>query len=277
MHIHEDRGPFDGRRFSTSWERLSSAPAPALSWLDAAGSTNDVLADRASAGLSGWTVVGADHQTAGRGRLDRAWTVPAGAALTFSLGAPMPASVSGDALGWAPLLAGSAVAAAVADLGIPATVKWPNDVLADGCKLVGILSRIAPAPAGPGALIVGIGINVDQTCGELPREDATSLRLEGAHTAREDLLAAVLSRLVPDLDALLAAASPADFAATSAAAGVRERMATLGEEVRVLLPGDREIIGTAVGLADDGALLVDADGRRTAVSAGDVVHLRRPE
>ena len=127
------------------------------------GSTNADLLAQAGAGAAEGVVLVAEAQTAARGRLGRRWTSPPRAALTFSV-LLRPRGVPPALLGWVPLLAGVAAASAVrAVTGVEATLKWPNDVLADGGKLGGILAE----RSGP-AVVVGIGINVWQDRAGLP-------------------------------------------------------------------------------------------------------------
>ncbi|ANC30861.1 Bifunctional ligase/repressor BirA [Isoptericola dokdonensis DS-3] len=226
----------------------------------------------------------AEHQTAGRGRAGRSWRTPPGAALTASW--LLRPDVPGTALGWVPLLAGLAVVRALATTGVEARVKWPNDVLLphadeiDGFgafrKVAGVLAEAVPGPAHP-TVVLGVGLNVDQEAGELPVPTATSLRLAGTVADRGDLLAAVTTELLGLLGRLEAAdgdATGCGLAEECAAAS-----ATLGARVRVELAGGAEVLeGTAVGLTDDGALVVATEGdgsvRERVVTAGDVHHLR---
>jgi BirA family biotin operon repressor/biotin-[acetyl-CoA-carboxylase] ligase len=139
------------------------------------------------------TTVATDLQTHGRGRLGRTWEAPAGQALLFSvLLRPRPPMVLWPELS---LVAGEAVAAALrAETGIAAELSHPNDVLVGGRKVAGILPE-----ATTGRVVLGIGVNVNQTAGELPAETpkpVTSLRLEtDRELARERLLAAILLEL----------------------------------------------------------------------------------
>lgn len=223
-----------------------------------AGSTNALAAAAARAGL----VVVADHQVAGRGRLDRTWDVPARAALTFS--AVLDPRLPDARWPLLPLAAGAAVADAV-----DGAVKWPNDVLIEGRKVCGVLvERVQPAGRAPLA-VVGIGVNVHQTREELPVPTATSLALAGRATDRVALLVAVLGGVRGRIDAL--AADPAGFLAT-----YRERCDTLGRVVRVDLPDGTALRGTAEDVDPHGRLVVrpDTGGPAVAVSAGDVVHVR---
>ena len=139
------------------------------------------------------TTVATDLQTRGRGRLGRSWETPAGRALLFSvLLHPRPPMALWPELS---LVAGDAVAAAVrAETGIAAELSHPNDVLIEGRKLAGILPE-----ASVGRVVLGIGVNVNQTREELPAETPkppTSLRVEtGSDWPRAPLLAAILLEL----------------------------------------------------------------------------------
>jgi BirA family biotin operon repressor/biotin-[acetyl-CoA-carboxylase] ligase len=230
--------------------------------LEEAGSTNAVLAERAREGAPEGTVVLAEAQTAGRGRQGRTWVSPPRAGLTFSV-LLRPPHVSG----WLPLLAGLSVAVALTEqAGVKAGVKWPNDVLIQDVvgderpgKVAGLLAEVSA-----GAVVIGIGLNVTTRLAELPDERATSLALAGSRTTdREILLKAILRAL-----ARAYASWRADPAALVPA--YRAGCVSIGQQVRVELPGG----GSFEGLATD----VDADGRLIvggrAFAAGDVIHLR---
>lgn len=285
-----------------AWERVDVvATSP---------STNAALADLARDPGSGWrapAALAAEHQTAGRGRAGRGWQTPPGAALTVSalLRPRVPAAV----LGWLPLLGGLAVARALRGAGVPAAVKWPNDVLlpADAPvlgfgawrKVAGLLAEVVPAGAGQGgagsgvasaAVVLGVGLNVDQAAHELPVPTATSLALAGpagarAAADRTGLLVAVLRELAAvvarwEADGGDPHAAGADDA-PSLAAQYAATSATLGATVRAELAGSGRVLeGTAVRLTADGSLVVavpDAAGHAVehVVAAGDVHHLRR--
>lgn len=241
----------------------AQVPGWRLEHLAATGSTNALAAARAEAGL----VVVTDHQTAGRGRLDRGWDTPAGVALTFS--AVVDPGVPDARWPWLPLLAGVAVAAAVRRAtGIGATLKWPNDVLVGERKLAGILVERVAAAGRPVA-VVGIGINIHQT--RPPVEGATSLALEGSPVDRAGLLEAVLERLAAELaDWRSAGGDPVRLRPAYV-----EACSTLGRRVEVQVPGDVTRTGRAESVDAQGRLVVLGEsGERVAVGAGDVVHVR---
>ena len=233
--------------------------------LQEAGSTNDVVAAAAREGEAEGLVVVAEEQTGGRGRLGRTWSSPPRAGLTVSM--LLRPRVAPARRGWLPLLVATALAevleehSGVADV----SLKWPNDVLVGGAKVAGLLAEVVGD-----AVVVGVGINVTTRRDELPRPDATSLRLAGARAVDR----------APLLLALLRGVGPAylGWAAGTEDAGVREayraRCGTLGQRVRVALPGDETIEGAAVDVDPHGALVVTVDGVPRTVSAGDVVHVR---
>jgi BirA family biotin operon repressor/biotin-[acetyl-CoA-carboxylase] ligase len=236
------------------------------------GSTNaDLLAEARSGNGEGLVLV-AEAQTAGRGRLGRPWISPPRSALTFSV-LLRPGGVPAALLGWVPLLAGVAVASALRETaGVDASLKWPNDVLAGGAKLAGVL-----AERWGDAIVVGTGINVFQRRDELPVPTATSLLLAasaGGADTRERLLTAVLGELARRYGAWLDQPHPGD----PDGCGLREeylrRCGTVGEDVTVLLPGGQSLTGTAVGIDPAGRLEMRTPAGLVQVSAGDVVHLR---
>lgn len=251
--------PFDPHEF----ERLSHDVAWVARVVASAetGSTNDDAVRLARDGAPEGTVVVADLQTAGRGRLGRRWIAERGVALHASW-LVRPAYPAEQ---W-PLLTLAAAAAAgeaiEAKTGVGVRLKWPNDLLAGEGKLGGILAEAVPEA---GAVVVGLGVNVRQDAfeGELAAT-ATSLLLErAAPIGRARLLGAILSAFAP-------------FAAAPRAAldAYRRRCDTIGREVRVERAGAEPVVGRAAAVADDGALVVDAAGDRLRLAAGDVVHLR---
>jgi BirA family biotin operon repressor/biotin-[acetyl-CoA-carboxylase] ligase len=229
------------------------------------GSTNADLLAEARAGAAEGLVLVAEAQTAGRGRLGRSWVSPPRAALTCSV-LLRPEGVRPAQRGWLPLLTGIAVAAALHDeAAMPARLKWPNDVLVGGRKIAGIL-----AEAHGDTIVAGFGVNVTLTRAELPGPAATSLLLEdAASTNREQLLAGVLARLAEGYRAWVA-----DPDAAWLHAEYLDWCATIGQPVRVELPGGRLLTGTAQDVDASGRLAVQTPSGPELVGAGDVVHLR---
>jgi BirA family transcriptional regulator, biotin operon repressor / biotin---[acetyl-CoA-carboxylase] ligase len=267
------------------------------------GSTNADLLARAARGEPEGVVLAAEQQTAGRGRLGRSWVSPPRASLTFSV-LLRPTVVPRARLGWLPLLAGVAVAAAVRTAtAVDARLKWPNDVLAgpvgdgpvdglavgDGAgglavgdgpvggvaaKLGGIL-----AEAIGDAVVVGIGVNVSAGPVDLPPPgpgalEATSLRLVQARSLdRGELLAAILAGL--ERRYLTWCRFSGDTERSGLRAEYTRLSATLGRPVRAELPGGGVLDGLAAGIDADGRLLVSVPpAAELPVAAGDIIHLR---
>lgn len=246
-------------------------------YVEQIGSTNDRLkAWAADAAHPAGTVLLADHQTAGRGRLDRRWEAPPGAALLLSvlLRPGWPAEHGA----WLTMLAGVATAEAIeATTGLSVSLKWPNDVvlrLAGGWgKLGGIL--LDGVMDGDGRLadaVVGIGLNVNVPPGALPDAARTPgalpaaslLTVAGQPTPRRALLVALLQRLEAYYDAADAGHSP--HALWNA------RLIMLGRPVRVSAAGSAApLLGVAEATDEWGRLLVrDSAGTLHTVAAGDV-------
>jgi BirA family biotin operon repressor/biotin-[acetyl-CoA-carboxylase] ligase len=239
---------------------------PRLEIVAETGSTNaDLLADEDAPHRS---VLIAEHQVAGRGRLDRGWVSPPYAGLTFSvLLRPTPPIPT---WGWLPLLAGVAVGEAVTGTaGVPAALKWPNDVLAaDGRKLAGVLAQTSGD-----AVVVGIGLNVSTTADELAVPDATSLAELGATVLdRVALLAALLTSLDAQLQAWTDARGDAE--ASGLLDRYREACSTIGRQVAVVAMDGRALQGIAVAVDPDGRLRIRTADQEQVVGAGDVRHLR---
>lgn len=218
--------------------------------LDSVGSTNQLVAAAASEGAPEGLVVAADHQTAGRGRLDRRWDDRPGDGLLVSV-LLRPAGL--PAARWHLVTAAVALAARAACgevAGVEPDVKWPNDLLVGGRKLAGIL-----AEAAGGAVTVGMGINVHGG----PPEAAVLDLAAGRRIPREELLV----RWLYQLDARVA-----DWDAVGDE--YRRVCATVGREVSVELIGGERLVGLAEGVDPLGRLVVAGQ----VVAVGDVTHLR---
>ncbi|MBO1266438.1 biotin--[acetyl-CoA-carboxylase] ligase [Arthrobacter cavernae] len=270
---------------------LSATGISRLDIVESTGSTNADLVRAVAVEPEKWTdlaVLTAEYQTAGRGRLDRQWESPARSAVSVSVvlrpvnaeGLPVPT----QSYSWLSLLAAVALREALLETaGLPADIKWPNDVLVRGKKIAGILAQMTPLGAGSvPAVVLGVGLNVTLEEDELPVPTATSMLLEGAATTdRTAILKSYLSRFA----ALYRSFCNADGDPAAGLAGgtslhkrVEAAMVTLGREVRAHLPGDHELVGHASRLDEHGSLLVvDHGGREHVVTAGDVVHLRATE
>ncbi|TDD67586.1 biotin--[acetyl-CoA-carboxylase] ligase [Actinomadura rubrisoli] len=252
------------------------------------GSTNADLAARAREGAPEGTVLVTELQTAGRGRLGRSWTAPTRSGLMFSM--LLRPAVPVPMLGWMPLLTGVAVATAVrrmtawsetgegflagertperGDAAVDARLKWPNDLLVGERKLAGILVERVE-----GALVVGVGLNVGLREAELPVPAATSLAIEGAPLSdRAPLLRAILRETGTWYREWTALEGDPETSGLRTA--YKDLCTTLGRTVRVELPGDETLHGTVRDIDGAGRLVVAGPRGDTAVSAGDVVHVR---
>ena len=244
------------------------------------GSTNADAAAAARAGAPEGLIVVTDEQTAGRGRLGRAWATPPRTALAVSV-LLRPPPVPPARWGWLPLLAGLAVLDAVDATGVQARLKWPNDVLVGDRKLAGILAeRVAGVGACADGVVIGMGVNVSLTAEELPVETATSLLIEQAHVLdRDPLLRALLRALGRRYEAWRSVLGDVGGIADGGD-GTREAYlgacSTLGRTVRVELPGGAVVAGQARDVDPEGRLVLDAAGeqRPVIVASGDVVHVR---
>jgi BirA family transcriptional regulator, biotin operon repressor / biotin---[acetyl-CoA-carboxylase] ligase len=268
-----------------SFERAKAAVAGTrfadLRWVAETGSTNaDVsaaIAERAAPGDP--IVLVADHQTAGRGRLQRSWEAPPGTSVLMTVALPVD-----DVPPRRRTLLTSALALAVTDVRAELGVKWPNDLVVPSPaglavddpvgyrKVGGILAEVHELVGAGAWALLGIGLNVNWPAIPADLEpSATSLNLVVGHEVdREDLVADVLVAFDGRWLPLVEHGDPGG----ELLAVYRERSATLGRTVRVELP-DAELVGVATDVADDGALVVtDDEGVGHSVTAGDVVHVR---
>jgi BirA family biotin operon repressor/biotin-[acetyl-CoA-carboxylase] ligase len=264
------RPPLDKARLGGDNPELM--PDLTVEVVDAVESTNAEAARRAREGAPDGLVVVADHQTSGRGRLDRTWETPAGTAVTFSI--LLRPDAPTRSWPWLPLLTGYAVDKALQASGLEAGVKWPNDVLVGDLKVAGILVERIETDEGPAA-IVGVGINVGQTRDELPVPTATSLEIElGRAVDRTDVLVEVLNTIREAVDAWEMGGDKSGMRLMESYVAA---CVTIGRDVRVDLPDGSVLEGRAVDVDPSGKLVVEEggpDGRRRTVSAGDVVHVR---
>jgi BirA family biotin operon repressor/biotin-[acetyl-CoA-carboxylase] ligase len=225
-------------------------------------STQDVVRTAAGAGVPEGFCCVAGEQTAGRGRAGRAWVAPPDSALLTSL----LLRRQGMVVAAVPLLTGLAVAGAVHGLtGVECRLKWPNDVMAGTGKLAGILAEVEPG----GGIVVGVGVNL--TVAAFPPDiPGVSLdRVAGGVWGWDAVLAAFLAELGRRLRQV----------ESGGMRGLREdwtaRAAGLGGPVRAEL-GGAVVEGTAIGIDDDGALLVATDRGRVRLVAGEVSLLTGP-
>jgi BirA family transcriptional regulator, biotin operon repressor / biotin---[acetyl-CoA-carboxylase] ligase len=248
---------------------------------DELDSTNRLGAMLAQQGEPHGTVVFADRQSAGRGRLGRAWFSPPGDGLYCSV-LLRPSAPFSDRLSWVPLVSAMAAARAILSLmRIEVRLKWPNDLLHGERKLGGILCESSHqhdvmVSILPTYVIVGVGINVNTPPERFPpelRDTATSLAIaSGAHVNRLKLFVTLLKELEEAWDSLPSSTMRhlvQDYIGWCA---------TIGRRVRVELPGNEQIEGLAETIAPDGSLRLVRNGQNGRQSmdirAGDVVHVR---
>jgi len=258
-------------------EEVREALRHGLPWTDmvclaVTDSTNRVAMEMAENYAPHGTVVFADAQTAGRGRMGRRWVSPAGKNLYVSLllRPPVPAA---DAPSLA-LVAGVALADAVEAAGVPAALKWPNDLYCGGRKAAGILAEMACDPDGVRHVVIGVGLNVNGMEDDFPpdlRETATSLRICAGRVFRR---VDVLARLLDAFGARYAEFLGGGFA--SLRDGWDRRDFLRGRRVLLRRQGG-EGWGTADGLDTAGALRFLPDGGRAAepVHSGEILDFRR--
>ena len=235
------------------------APQFDVDVLSECDSTNARLLARAEAGAGSGTVVAAERQTAGRGRMGRAWFSAPGDSLTFSLLWRFP---RGTQLGGLSLAVGVALAETLCSLGVPGiALKWPNDVLLDGRKLAGVLIELVSG--APHAAVIGVGINL-----RLPANMPEDLRAQAAAPKAELPRNELLARLLAALHAVLN-----DFAVGGFVV-LRDRWlghcAHLDMPVRIVSEFSVPVEGRCMGVDVDGALLIETAVCVQRILSGDV-------
>jgi BirA family biotin operon repressor/biotin-[acetyl-CoA-carboxylase] ligase len=262
-----DRPGLDGAALAAALTR-DSRLWRSLEVVESIGSTNAELLQRAAAEAPEGAVLVAEHQVAGRGRLDRAWVSPPRAGLTVSL--LLRPDVPAARRGWLPLLTGVALADAVREVtGVLGSLKWPNDLLArDGRKLAGIL-----AESSAQAVVVGMGLNVNTSADELPEGGTSLATVLGAPVDRGPVLLAFLRavedrylRWVGQLGDPVSSQLAQDYLAWSS---------TVGTTISVALPDGSTVEGVAQAVDWDGRLVVATADGPVELASGDVRHVRR--
>jgi BirA family biotin operon repressor/biotin-[acetyl-CoA-carboxylase] ligase len=228
--------------------------APPVVRLETVDSTQRHAAALAAEGAADGTAVLADTQTQGRGRRGRVWLDTPGESLLLSV--VLRTSLPLARLPTLSIAAGVAVAEALIECGVDARLKWPNDVVVGGRKIAGVLLE-----RHGDAVILGLGVNVAQTSvrSQLAAQ-ATSVAIEGGRADRDAVLVAVLAAVTR-------------WRARLEREGfepVRARWTALASMLGRRVTADA-VAGTAIGLDDDGALLVETEAGATRVLAGDVV------
>jgi len=256
----DDQGPGHPSAFADLGTRLVGRY---VRWHDSVPSTNDIASRLAEIPVPEGTVIGAEEQTAGRGRWGRPWVSPRGGVWLSVILRP---SLPPDRFPVVGLAAAVAATHAIRETTrLPARVKWPNDVLVDGKKVVGILTEATP---GAEWVVVGVGINAniaEEALPPAPGYPATSLQVLLGHPVdRVMLIRALLRGLDQGYELLTSAGVRAVLMRW------REVADTLGREVRIETPGG-QMVGLAHDVDETGALLVRCDdGTVRTVVAGDL-------
>lgn len=230
-------------------------------------STNDVVEKLARDGVKEGVVVFAESQSKGRGRLGRVWTSPARKGLWFSV--LLRPDLRPQETTQLTVAAATALWRAIhTETGLSPEIKWPNDILIRGKKVVGILTELSAELDRVKHVTLGVGVDVNLTANEFPaelRKIATSLRIEaGEPISRPDLATAILRELDRDYGRVCSG----KFA--ELADEWEEHCSTIGQQV-VISMGDRKLRGRAESLDDDGALVLRTEhGRLERVIGGDV-------
>ena len=244
---------------------LSKVPLGDVRYFDSVGSTNTEALAWATSDAKDLSVVIADEQTAGRGRLDRKWFTPKGTALAFSLILRLRAEEK-PYLTRMVGLAALAVVDALQTRGLIAQIKWPNDVLLNGRKVAGILVESVWSGEEVDCLVIGIGINILKDAvpsAELLQFPATSLEESlGPDVEREEILHDILAGII---------ALRPHIGSDSFIASWEKALAFRGEQVQVQEGNGNQITGRLLGLEYDGSLrLSDEQSNSLTVRFGDV-------
>jgi BirA family biotin operon repressor/biotin-[acetyl-CoA-carboxylase] ligase len=237
-------------------------------------STNDAaMALLARRGRSAHgAVIFADGQTAGRGRFGRTWYAPAGMALAASI-ALWPVDTKSEDLALLPLACALSVLKALErSAGLTCRLKWPNDVLCRGRKISGTMAEARWQGENPAGMVLGIGINLNQTHDDWPGDissTATSVREETGRPVQTEAMGAAL---LEALEGILENALPRPRTVVPLVSALWEH--ELGDGLEVL-DGQRTLRGRFAGVEGTGALLLDTEAGRLAVRYGDARKLRR--
>ncbi len=244
---------------------LSKLKLGGLRYFDSIGSTNDEALAWAAEGAADFSIVVADEQTQGRGRLNRKWFTPKGSALAFSLILHSSEAMR-PYLSRTVGLAALSIAESCSKTGLDPRIKWPNDILIDGKKIAGILVETVWSGDELDSLVIGVGINVHRASippRELLQFPATSLEHElGRELRREDILFGVLDSLVRWRERM----GRDEFIKAW-----EDQLAFRGQQVQTFAGTDIPVMGELLGLELDGSLrLLDKHRNSVVVRFGDV-------
>jgi BirA family biotin operon repressor/biotin-[acetyl-CoA-carboxylase] ligase len=233
-----------------------------LDYLETVTSTNMVIKERKD--LPDGYILLADEQTAGKGRLERQWYSPKGKGIWLSI--MLRPSIPPEQIPMLTLLGGYAVSLVIEELyNIEAKIKWPNDIIIRGKKVCGILTELKGELERIDSVIMGIGVNTGQSRADIPEElsdKATSLYIEtGVVIDREELISKLLDKIF--------SLYHNEKVWTNLINLYSKKCITIGNEVIVKTPWET-YNGRAVKIGPTGALIVETDGYRREIIAGDV-------
>lgn len=244
---------------------LSKLPLGDIKYFDSIGSTNDEALAWAANDAKDLSLVIADEQTAGRGRLDRKWFTPPGTALAFSL-ILRPSAAERSHLSRMVGLAALSITDSLLARGLSPQIKWPNDILLNGRKVAGILIESVWSGEDVDCIVIGMGVNILK--GAVPAADM----LLFPATSLEDALGYPVERaeVLHDILAALIILRP-QLSTDKIMAKWEELLAYRGRRVQVQMGSEGSVIGNITGLETDGSLqLLDQDGKSLTVQFGDV-------
>jgi BirA family biotin operon repressor/biotin-[acetyl-CoA-carboxylase] ligase len=246
-------------------QSLSDLPLGDIHYFNSIGSTNDEAIKWATRGVKDLSIIVADEQTAGRGRLDRPWFTPRATALAFSL-ILRPGPDEMPNLSRIVGLAALALVDAIGKLRLIPQIKWPNDILLNGRKVAGILIELTWVEDEVDYVVIGIGVNVAK--GATPTTDV----LRFPAISLEHLLGEVPDRTSLLHDILAAFISLRPHMHTDSFLSAWEKsLAYYGKEVRAEMGADQVVTGKIIGLETDGSLKIrDDQGKTVPVRFGDV-------
>lgn len=263
------RRPTKPLPFEVKWGLGTNVIGKEVVYFDTIGSTNDIAKEMADKGAGEGLVVLAGRQTKGRGRLGRSWASQKGGLYLSILLRP---KMEPQHIQRLTLMAGLAAMKAIASYGLKASLKWVNDVRVGGKKMCGILTEVSGSAELLDYAVVGIGVNVNNSVSKFPKDlgaMATSLRDElGMKVSLVD----AVKKLLVEFDKQYTRIKAGDFS------GILKEWSgscdTIGKRVRVV--GITEVFeGTAIGVDEEGALIVEVPRGVKKVTAGDVVYLEQ--
>jgi BirA family biotin operon repressor/biotin-[acetyl-CoA-carboxylase] ligase len=244
---------------------LSKLPLGSIRYFDSIGSTNDEGLAWAANDARDLSLVVANEQTAGRGRLDRPWFTPPSSALALSI-ILRPTADEKPHLSRTVGLAALAVADTIGMLGLAPQIKWPNDILLNGRKVAGILIESVWSGEDVDCVVIGIGVNVAKQA--VPSTDVLrfpAISLEhvlGEAPDRNKLLHNILASLI---------SLRPHMHSDSFMKSWEKLLAYYGKQVQVEMGGEQSVTGKIIGLESDGSLkLSDENGKTVTVRFGDV-------